>query len=295
MRPRPPGGLGRLGPRVPGWIGLGLLWLTAVLPIAFSLVHAALYSVGLTGLLARGFTLEVWRRVLLREETWGALALSLWVAAATVALSAAVGLALALGLTRRLRSGPLAAAVHLPLALPGTVAAFVVFQASAGGGLATRLAAAVGLAGGPDPVLSLVHDPVGAGIVVAHLLSAAPFFALLFVALYDSERLDDLAAVARTLGAGPAAVLWRVQVPVLLDRATPNLALLFVVVLGSFEIPLLLGRQAPQMISVVAWRRFAMFDIGQRPEAYAVALLFTAVVLACIVVLFRSRRGMDAG
>lgn len=285
----------RLAPRFPGWLGLAALWLTAVLPIVYSLVYAALYSVGLTGLLARGFTLEPWRRVLGRGETWGALGLSLWVAAATVALSAALGLLLALGLTRRMRSGPLATAVHLPLALPGTVAAFVVFQAASGGGVITRLAAAFGLADGPTPMLPLVHDPVGAGIVVAHLLSAAPFFALLFVGLHDSERLDELAGVARSLGAGPGAVVWRVKIPVLLHRAAPNLALLFVVVLGSFEIPLLLGRQAPQMISVVAWRRFAMFDIGQRPEAYAVALLFTAVVLALIVLLFRHHRGMDAG
>lgn len=284
----------RLGPRLPGWVGLACLWLTAVLQIAFSLVHAALYSVGLSGLLADGFTLEPWRLVLGRSETWGALGLSLWVAAATVVLSATLGLALALGQTRRLRSGPLATAVHLPLALPGTVAAFVVFQAASGGGLITRLAAAVGLADGPMPVLLLVHDSIGAGIVVAHLLSAAPFFALLFVGLHDSERLDDLAVVARSLGAGDGAVVWRVKVPVLLHRAAPNLALLFVVVLGSFEIPLLLGRQAPQMLSVVAWRRFAMFDIGQRPEAYAVALLFSAIVLTCILVLFRAHRGMDA-
>jgi putative spermidine/putrescine transport system permease protein len=271
-----------------------LLWATAAAPIALGLVHAALYSVGLTGLLARGFTLAPWWRVLARAETWRSLALSAWVAAASVALAAALGLVLALALRARLRRGPIAAALHVPLAVPGTVAAFVTFQAFTGGGIASRLAAAAGLGDGPAPVVSLVHGPLGAGVIAAHLLSAAPFFALLFASLYDGGRVAEMAAMARTFGAGRAAVLARVEVPVLLHRAAPSLALFFVVVLGSFEIPLLLAREEPQMISVLTLRRFSLFDIAQRPEAYALALLFTASVLAAIVLLLRRDRELDA-
>ena len=83
-------------------------------------------------------------------------------------------------------------------------------------------------------------------------------------------------------------------VPLLLRRASANVALLFVAVAGSFEIPLLLGPQHPQMISVLAWRRFGRFDLAEKPTAFIISLLYTAAVLLFLTVWFR-RRPSDVG
>ena len=79
--------------------------------------------------------------------------------------------------------------------------------------------------------------------------------------------------------------------PLLLSRAKANLALFFIAVAGSFEIPLLLGAQHPQMISVLAWRRFGRFDLADKPSAFIVSLLYTVAVLVVLAVFFRRSSG----
>jgi putative spermidine/putrescine transport system permease protein len=269
-----------------GAAGLLLFLALAILPIGLSLVYAALYSVGLTGLLGRGLTWEHWRAVLGSRELWASLGLSAGVALAVVSATTAAALTLALSLRERVERGPVSYLLHLPLALPGAVAAFLVFQMLTGGGLVPRALVRLGLSA---PV-SLVQDRWALGIVFAHVGLAVPFFTLLFADLYRSERIGELAALARSLGADTGQCLRRVEIPLLLRAAAANLALLFIVILGSYEIPLLLGRQAPQMLSVLTLRKYALFDISQKPQAFVVALVYTALVLALIGVLFRGER-----
>lgn len=270
-----------------GALGLTLFVAIAIVPLGASLLYAGLYSLGLTGLLNRGFTLEAWRRVLGGREVWASLGLSLWVALAVVALAAIGGLALALALRGRLDRGPLSYTLYLPLALPWTVAAFFTFQMLTGGGLVPRLLLRLGVLADPAAYTAPVQDRWAIGIILTHAALAVPFFGLLFDKLYRSERIGELSALAASLGASRGQRLRRVEIPLLLRAAASNLALLLVVVLGSYEIPLLLGRQAPQMLSVLTLRKYALFDIRQKPEAFVVALLYTALVLGVIGMAFR--------
>ncbi|MEM8963250.1 MAG: ABC transporter permease subunit [Acidobacteriota bacterium] len=271
-------------------IGLGLLLGGVAAPIAFSLVWALLYSLGLVGLLNDGFTTEHWQAVLSSRETWASVVLSTWVAAVTVVLTAGFALLITLGLRPALRRGPLSYLVFLPLAIPGTVAAFLTFQWFGGGGWVPRIAYALGLTSDTGELVSMVHDPIGLGMIVTHVAIAVPFFVLLFVQLYDTERLAELERLATALGAKKRQRVLRVTVPILLRGAMTNLVLFFIVVLGSFEVPWLLGRQSPQMLSVLTYRKFSLFDLGQKPEAFAVALVYTALVFGLLAVVFRRRR-----
>ena len=68
----------------------------------------------------------------------------------------------------------------------------------------------------------------------------------------------------------------------------------------AYEIPLLLGRQSPQMFSVLTQRHFGQFDLGQRPEAFTLAVTylllsgasvptqraFVMIVVALVAILF---------
>jgi putative spermidine/putrescine transport system permease protein len=271
-----------------GTLGLAAFLAVAVLPIGASLLYALLYSVGLAGLLAEGFNGRAWLAVLGGGEIWWSLLLSVWVAAAVVAAGTVAGLALALGFREKFdRGGALGMAIYLPLSLPGAVAAFFIFQILTGGGFVARVLLRLGLLSEPSHFVPLVTDRWAVGIIVAHTLTAAPFLALLFARLYESERVAELAALSQALGASRRQSVWRVEVPILLHAAGTNLALLFIVVLGSYEIPLLLGRQAPQMLSVLTMRKFALFDLRQKPEAFVVALIYTALVMALIGGLFR--------
>jgi putative spermidine/putrescine transport system permease protein len=270
--------------------GLVLFLLLAVFPVLSSLAYDALYGFGLTGLLSSGFTLEHWRRVATSREVWASAGLSFYVAGAVVLATAVLALPLALGLRERLERGWLAPFLAFPLAIPGTVGAVLALQLLSGAGLVSRIVLGLGLGGGIAGFPSLVQDEWLIGVIATHVALAAPFFVFLFADLYRSERMADLLELAATLGATRGQGLARVTVPVLLQAARPSLLLLFVLVLGSFEVPLLLGRQSPQMLSVLTYRKYGLFDLAEKPEAYILALTFSLLVLGLVGAVVRARR-----
>lgn len=270
--------------------GLPLFLLLAVLPVVLSLVYAALYGVGLAGLLSTGFTLEHWRRVLTSREVWASAGLSVYVAGTVVLATTALALPLALGLRERLETGWLAPVLSFPLAIPGTVGAVLALQFLAGAGLASRIVHGLGLSEGIAGFPSLVQDEWLIGVIATHVALATPFFVFLFADLYRSERTAGLLELAATLGATRRQGLLRVTLPILLHAAAPSLVLLFILVLGSFEVPLLLGRQSPQMLSVLTYRKYGLFDISQKPEAYILSLGFTVLALGLVGLVFHLRR-----
>ena len=274
-------------------IAVLLFVLLVLAPVALSLVYAALYGAGLVGMFAPGLSLLYWRRVIGAADTWTSLGLSLSVAGAVVILTAAIALPLSLTFRKRLQRGYLAYALTLPLAIPGTVAGLLGMQLLGGAGLVSRIGFHLGLTRGTADFPPLIQDSWAIGIVMTHVFLAVPFFVFLFAEIHASERIGPLCSLAAMLGASPSQSLRHVALPILLRRARPTLALLFVVVLASFEIPLMLGRQSPQMASVLIWRKYALFDVSQKPEAYVLAVSFALIALAIAGFGFRSRGASD--
>ncbi len=273
-----------------GWGGYVLLAVVALVPVAASLVYAGLYSVEAVGLLADGVTSKHWTSLLGGSVFWQSVGWSAYVAGASVAITLAIALPLGLWLHRSIAGGRLGAFLYLPLAIPSTVSAFLVLQLLAPFGTLARVVRASGLIGEGEGLPAMVYDPAGIGLIVAHVGLAVPFFLLLFAQIHAQERVGDLARMAQTLGASASQATWRVSIPLLLRQAGPNVLLLFVVVLGAYEAPLLLDRQSPQMLSVLVMRKFALFDLSQKPEAFAIALLYTGLVIGVLGLVFRRMR-----
>lgn len=267
--------------------GLTAFLAVAVLPMLAGLIYAAAYSLGWAGLLAEGFTLEHWSRMLAKREIWASFGVSLFVAGAVTALCAVLAMGIALRLRGATGRGPVSYALYVPLALPATVAAFFIFQLFTDAGLIARLAFAVGLIERPDQFPAMVHDPWMVGVILAHLLLAVPYFTLYFAQVYETEHVGELSHLTRALGGSEWDVIRRVAVPVMWNKGLTQLLLLFISVLGSYEIPLLLGRQSPQMLSVLTLRKYQLFDLASKPEAFIAALLYTGFVLALLVTAFR--------
>src|ERR1700682_1668788 len=127
--------------------------------------------------------------------------------------------------------------------MPFVIGAFVGFEMLSAGGVLSRVAYHLGFTRGIDGFPSLTNDALNFGVIATHALLALPFLTIVFTQLYESESVDAYAALSRSLGASEAQTLRRVTLPMLLRRARPNLVLLFIVLLGSYESPLLLGRQ----------------------------------------------------
>ena len=255
----------------------------------FGLIYALYYSLGMVGLLRTGFSFEHWSSMLESSELWYSLALSIYIAALTVLLTLIVSLRLALVYRTAIQSGRLVYSFYLPLTLPATVAAFLVYQFFSDSGVLSRLLLYFDVIDARSGFPSMVNDPAGIGIILAHLLIATPFFTLLFAQTHTRENIHQLTLLTFSLGGTPQQALFRVTLPILLKRSLGNILLLFITVFGSYEIPLLLGRQAPQMISVMTLRKYEMYDLAQKPEAFIAALLYSVIIFSLL--LFAHRKG----
>jgi len=266
-----------------GYAGLALFLIIAIFPIGGALLYAILYSFGATGLLSPGLTSSYWSTTLFSTELWSSFGLSLYVATVTIVLSILIAMAFTLMFRRVLSRGRVRLLFYLPLALPATVAAFIVYQWLSDSGWLLRFVP--WFEGG-----GVVNDPYAIGIILAHMAMAVPFFTLLFASHYDAAGIKELSGLARSLGASRAESMRLVAVPIILRRSILAVTLVFITVLGSYEIPILLGRQAPEMVSVLTYRKYALFDMTDKPEAYIMALMYTAVVGGILYVAFKGHR-----
>jgi len=269
--------------------GILLFLLLTVAPLLMGILYALLYSLGIIGLMSEGVTLAYWEQTLGDTEFWLSLGYTFYIALITISLTVIAALGLTLFLKKPFQKGLPGFSLYMPLAFPAIVVAFLVFQVASQSGLLSRIAWQLGWISDSATFPDLVNDTFGIGIIAAHTFMAVPFFSLYFMNLYDGERIRGFSQVAKSLGASRIQQLFRIEVPILLQRAFPTIILYTIFVLGSYEIPLILGRQSPQMMSVLIIRKLRKFSLDTIPEAYVAALLFLAVIILLLIVIFKTR------
>jgi putative spermidine/putrescine transport system permease protein len=268
----------------------------AVVPLLSGLTYALLYSFGLIGNIGPpGFTLTYWKAVFTEREILLSLLYSCYIAIVALILAVSFALWLTLLLKKEIEKGVFSYIIYFPLAIPAIVTAFFIFQLLSKSGFVSRIFFQLHLIRDIGNFPDLVNDHYSIAIIIAHILMALPFFTLLFINLYRSERIDDLNKLAKSMGAGKKQCLQMITLPVLLTKAIPNLVLYFIFILGSYEIPLILGRQSPQMVSVLIIRKLQKFDLSTIPQGYVIAIIYTIVVFFIMALLLRYRRASYAG
>ncbi|QNF35265.1 ABC transporter permease subunit [Adhaeribacter swui] len=267
-----------------------LFLLLAALPVAGGLMYGLANSFGLTGVLATGFTLEHWRQILGSGALLHSLAYSIYIALVAISIATALALFLSLYFKKSLDQGALSYLLFLPLTIPAMIMGFLVFELLTKSGLLSRIAYQAGWIVDLQDFPNLVHDSLGFGIILAHVGMAVPFLTLLFHVIYQEQDLHKLKAVSENLGAGKSYFLQHVALPILLKTAAPNLLLYFIFILGSYEIPLLIGSQQHQMVAVLAVQKFQRFNLLDIPQGYAISVAFTGLVLLLLLLFFKNVR-----
>lgn len=258
----------------------------AVFPIVFSVGYALLYSVGWAGVMADGLTFAHWAKVWTKNEVIPSLLFSAYVSTICTIAGWLFAAFIFVHLHRKWLQSNWAIVWYLPFALPAMVAGFFTFQLFSGGGWLARIAFHLGWITSPQAFPEWVQDPYGIGIVMAHLLTGVPFFLLLFRTLWKDATVDAYSELSISLGASISQTRWRVQLPILFQRSKGTILLYFLAVFGAYDIPLMVGSQSPQMISVLTLRKFERFDLADKPEAFIMALLYTAIL--CAILLTRN-------
>ncbi|MGY8986300.1 MAG: hypothetical protein ACKVIX_06685 [Sphingomonadales bacterium] len=268
-------------------IGLTLFWVLAIFPVAFSILYALSYSLGLIGYLNDGLTFEYFKRIWQNNEILPSFILSFYISFMSTSLTVFLGLLITTGLWNSMQKGILSVLIYLPLILPSAVAGLFVYLFLSSSGILSRVFIKLGFIQSMQDFPALINDPWAIGIIVAQVGIGTPFFALLFSQIFNIEKLKDIQNLAYSLGATKFDVFRRTTLPILLLKSRHQIILSFIFVFGSFEIPSILGQHAPEMISVLAIRKMGLFEIGQKPEAFVVAFLYCLVVIGILAFSFK--------
>jgi putative spermidine/putrescine transport system permease protein len=203
------------------------------------------------------------------------------VAAMVTIACAAIGLPyamLAASLTGWKRS-VLLLAVVLPLwtsLLVRTAAWFILLQNE---GIINRALQAVGLIDSPLP---LIFNRVGVVIAMTHVL--LPFMVLpIYSVILGIPR--NLMSAAQSMGAGPVRAFWRVLLPLSLPGLLSGSLLVFMVAIGYYITPALLGGANDQMISSV----IAFYATGTANWGLAGALGLILLVVTTVLYIIYGR------
>ena len=230
------------------------------------------------------------------REIYASLLLTLKLATVATVISAVAGSALALGLREvSRRSRTINLLLQIPLSVPHLAMAGALITVIAPSGLLARGAYAFGFIQQPADFPALINDRYGAGIVLAYVLKEAPFIALMTLALL--ARLgDEYEQAARTLGASAWQRFRRVTLPLVAPAVVSSSLMVFAFIFGAFEVPFILGRPFPAMLSVVAQQRYLDVNLAVRPGAIAlmiVSALLTAALAWAYLRLTRALIGLE--
>lgn len=256
-----------------------LFFVLVVLPISAGLIYALLYSFGLTGLLSEGFTFDYWFKALISQSLWMSFGFSLSIGLVSICISLCFATVMALSWHKSIQHGKLSYFIFLPLCFPATVMAFVVLQVLSASGWVSRLFYQLNFTDSIEEFPNLVRDFYGIGIVVCSVLLITPFFTILMSNIYKNENLKDLENLSKTLGASVLKTLTRVTLPLLFRKSKTTILLFVIFVMGTYEVPLILGRQYPQMISVAVVQKIQKFNLNDIPVGFAMSLIYVFLVI----------------
>lgn len=273
-------------------IGLLFFLLIGVVPFAAAFIYALLYSFGIVGVVNTGFTTAFWSEVLHSGEFFTSFGYSAAIAGVAVTISVSLALWVALKFKRELNKRFLSFIIFLPLSIPGVVAGFFTFQLFSKAGFFSRIAYYFGWISEARFFPDMVNDPFAIGIILTFITVVMPFFVLLFLNVYKNERVEDLSTLAFSFGASGSQVTWKVAIPIILRKTWTLIALYFIFLLGAYEVPLILGQESPQMLSVLIIREMKQYDLSKISEGYVVAVIYTVIVSLAAVALFSRKKPM---
>jgi putative spermidine/putrescine transport system permease protein len=235
--------------------------------------------------------LDAYSAVLGQTEFLRSLGFSLYIALTATFLSTGLAIGAALLLRQRFAGrGVLAFLFQLTLTLPHLIGAIGILYLLSQSGLIARLAFNVGLIDRPSAFPALVYDRYGIGIILQYVWKEVPFIALILLAQMQTLG-EDFESVARSLGASRWQRFRHVLFPMILPGVLAASVLVFAFTFGAYEVPLVLGPNAPATLPVLAYRKFTDVDLTARAEAMALAVLITLISAGLVALyLWAARR-----
>lgn len=226
-----------------------LVWVTIFLIVPYALMFCySFWSVSSGQMIVHSWNLENYRELLRKPVYWETLLRSIWIAARVTVFSLALGYPLAyfLSFYAGRRKDLLYQLVIIPLWVSYLVRAYAWKTILGSDGVLNTLLQYVHLTG--HPVEFLLYSPFAVVLTLTHIYT--PFTILpIYAALEHIPR--NLVEASTDLGATRAQTFWKVIFPLSIPGVVAGTTFAFVLSLGDFLAPLLLGGPSGIMISNV--------------------------------------------
>jgi putative spermidine/putrescine transport system permease protein len=216
-----------------------------------------------------GFTLENYRRIWSEDIYWRSFALTFQISVLVTLLALLLGypIAYAASVAPKRWGIIILALVVLPFWTSVLVRAYAWLALLQRTGVINQLLRQLGVI---DEPLALVHNSFGTIVATLHIL--LPFMVLpLYATMQQIPR--DLMQAGASLGAGPMLTFWRRFLPLSLPGVLAGSTLVFVLALGFYITPELLGGGRTIMISMLVSRNVELYDQWGAASAVGVVLL----------------------
>lgn len=181
--------------------------------------------------------------------------------------------------TRRAASG-----YAVPLVLPHIAVAFLVLLLWSQTGIISSFLGKIGLIDEYTQFPDFIYRWNGAAIVFAYVYKEIPFVMLMVLSVLENFDRNQI-ITAKMLGGKEVRIFVKVVLPFLLPIIHTLFVILFVYSFGAFDIPFILGKSSPSMMSVKIFRLYFMRDISARPESLA-ALAFVLIFSVLSIYLY---------
>jgi putative spermidine/putrescine transport system permease protein len=222
-----------------------------------------------------GFTLEHYRRIVSEAIYWRSFALTFEISLLVTILALVLGYPIAYAASSAPKGWSILilGLVVLPFWTSVLVRAYAWLALLQRNGVINHLLEDLELIHEP---LALVHNTLGVVIATLHIL--LPFMVLpLYATMQKIPR--ELLQAGSSLGAGPALVFWKVFLPLSLPGVLAGCTLVFVLSLGFYITPELLGGGRTIMVSMLVSRNVELYDQWGAASAVGVVLLAAVGVI----------------
>jgi putative spermidine/putrescine transport system permease protein len=252
-----------------------VILLLIVLPVSW-LAWQSIYD--------HGFTLENYRRVLGEDIYWRSFALTFEISLLVTGLALLLGypIAYAANTVPRGWSTVILALVILPFWTSVLVRAYAWLALLQRTGVINQLLQYLDIVREP---VALVHNTFGTAVATLHIL--LPFMVLPLYATMQKIP-NDLMQAGASLGASPLHTFLRIFLPLSLPGVLAGATLVFVLCLGFYITPELLGGGRTVMVSMLVSRNVELYNQWGAASAVGVALLIAVAAISLIVSRFVS-------
>jgi len=254
-----------------------LLWITVFLLVPYAIMFCySFWSVTPGQAIVNAWNFDNYKELLQKSVYWETLLRSMWIAARVMLFSLALGYPLAyfLSFYAGKRKDLLYQMVIIPLWVSYLVRAYAWKTILGSDGVLNTLLQYVHLT--KHPLEFLLYSPFAVVLTLTHIYT--PFTILpIYAALEHIPR--NLVEASQDLGATPAQTFWRVIFPLSIPGVVGAATFAFVLSLGDFIAPLLLGGPSGIMISNIVVSLFGAAYNWPLGAAISLSMLLLVVSL----------------